>query len=58
MTRPDLVAISAIIGIVVLLSVALWRGMDGGLLAGGLAIIGGLGGYGVKTVVDKLSPGK
>ena len=58
MTRPDLVAISAIIGIVVLLSVALWRGMDGGLLAGGLAIIGGLGGYGVKTVVDKLSSGK
>lgn len=37
--------IVAIIAIALLLGLAIWKDIDGSLLAGGLALIAGLGGY-------------
>jgi len=48
----------AIIGVVSLETVALNNGIDGAILAGALAIIGGLGGYQVKKIRDRLTNGK
>lgn len=39
--------IVAIIVTGIILGVAIWRGIDGALLASGLAVIAGLGGYAV-----------
>ena len=45
--------IAAIAGIVILEIVALSNGINGVLLGGGMAIIGGLGGYEVKALREK-----
>lgn len=41
----SLVPLTAITAILILLMFALYQGIDGLILAGGLTIIGGLGGY-------------
>lgn len=43
-------SIISIICITALIAYALYLGFDGLLLAGGVAVIGGLGGYAVKRV--------
>ena len=45
--------IVAIIAIATLTLVALMMGYDGVAYASSVAVIGGLGGYGIKTVQDK-----
>lgn len=47
-----LTPLAAIAAIVILELKALTMGIDGTLLAGVVAVLGGLGGYGVKKVKD------
>ena len=42
---PNLIKIVSIIGIVVLMGIALFKGIDGALLASGFAFIAGIAGY-------------
>jgi len=46
--------IIAIVAVVAVEIVAMHHGLDGTILAGALTIIGGLGGYEIKKVVDRL----
>lgn len=55
MICTPIVAIICIAGLLVL---ALAKGIDGTLLASGLAILGGLGGYEIKVLRDKAKGGK
>lgn len=48
-------AITSMLCITVLMIVALVNDINGVLLAGGVALLAGLGGYAVKTVKDKVS---
>jgi len=48
----------AILCITAVLIVAVANNVDGMLLAGGLTVIGGLGGYGIKTWQEKIKGGK
>lgn len=43
----------AIAGIVLLEAEALWLGINGVLLAGVIAVIAGIAGYGVRQLVEK-----
>lgn len=44
------VKIAAIVGVVIMVAISTWHGIDGVITAGGMAIVAGLGGYeiGVK----------
>ena len=44
----------AILSITICLVVAMFAEVDGGILAGGLALIGGIAGYSGKSVKDKI----
>lgn len=47
-------AIISIVCITLLLGIALWKGVDGVLLSGGIAVIAGLGGFAIaKSKHDK-----
>ena len=50
--------IIAIICIAGLLAFAVAKGIDGALLASGFALIGGLGGYEIKVILEKRKGGK
>ena len=52
----ELSALTAIIGIVILMSVALMNGIDGVLLGASIAAIAGLGGFKVGQAFNKLIP--
>ena len=45
--------ITAIIAIAILLAIALIKNIDGALLASGITVIAGLGGYAVAKKTDK-----
>jgi len=47
------VSIAAILGLTVLGGIALWKGIDSGLLTSIAAIIGGIAGYGVGKVKQR-----
>jgi len=49
----DAVVMTAIIAVAALNVVALCFGYDGVILAGAMAIIGGLGGYTVRTLAER-----
>jgi len=54
MESKTLIILAAILGVVVLESIALMKGIDGALLMSSLAIVGGLGGYELKDQQNKL----
>jgi len=53
-----LTPIVAIVGIVILEAIALANGIDGVLMSGAIAVIGGLAGYQAKTLRDRIKGGK
>jgi len=55
---PAIAPILAIIGLVILESIALSKGINGVVFAGVAAAIGGLGGYEIKVIKDKVSKKK
>lgn len=53
MSKDFIIPLAAIIGLITLGINALWLGIDSGLLVGIGSIIGGLGGYKIKTYREK-----
>ena len=47
-TKPTIV-LTAIIGVVILVAIAMLKGIDGAVYMSGLTIIGGLAGYEIKN---------
>ncbi len=54
---PDIIRASSVVVAMVIIGVLAWRavtmGLDGAVFMSSVAIIGGLGGYEIKTLVEK-----
>jgi len=51
MRGNKLISITAIVGIVILEAIALFKGVNGVMLSTALAIIGGIAGYTIKNTI-------
>jgi len=54
MKDKTIIALAAILAIVILTGIAVYKGIDGALYMSSLAIIGGIAGYTFKEPINKL----
>jgi len=52
--KQTIIICAAILGVVVLEAIALMKGIDGALFMASLALVGGLGGYELKDMQNKI----